>query len=192
VQRRIERQRRNAEIAEAAANENKDSSELILRQQLYINKLWNTFMRKKMEKEMKRSQNIDDAFKAIKTATQVTDVQELVRKFLSREQTYSQLLTSVSEAETKIDKLKAANEELSVRLAELTLDSSEASKGPGSGKTAISESDSEILLMRQESDKVKREQQRLSEKFKGINIVNDQVSSWAKRVYQKFGLLTDD
>ena len=82
VQRRIERQRRNAEIAEAAANENKDSSELILRQQLYINKLWNTFMRKKMEKEMKRSQNIDDAFKAIKTATQVTDVQELVRKFL--------------------------------------------------------------------------------------------------------------
>jgi len=85
VQRRIERQRRNAEIAEAAANENKDSSELILRQQLYINKLWNTFMRKKMEKEMKRSQNIDDAFKAIKTATQVTDVQELVRKFLSRE-----------------------------------------------------------------------------------------------------------
>jgi hypothetical protein len=42
-------------------------------------------MRKKMEKEMKRSQNIDDAFKAIKTATQVTDVQELVRKFLSRE-----------------------------------------------------------------------------------------------------------
>ena len=89
VQRRIERQRRNAEIAEAAANENKDSSELILRQQLYINKLWNTFMRKKMEKEMKRSQNIDDAFKAIKTATQVTDVQELVRKFLSREQTYS-------------------------------------------------------------------------------------------------------
>jgi len=74
VQRRIERQRRNAEIAEAAANENKDSSELILRQQLYINKLWNTFMRKKMEKEMKRSQNIDDAFKAIKTATQVTDV----------------------------------------------------------------------------------------------------------------------
>jgi len=30
---------------------------------------------------------------------------------------------------------------------------------------------------------VKRDQQRLAEKFKGINIVNDQISTWAKRVY---------
>lgn len=38
---------------------------------------------------MKESHVIDDAFKAIKTATGVTDVQEMVRKFLTREQTYS-------------------------------------------------------------------------------------------------------
>ena len=31
-------------------------------------------MRKKMEKEMRSSQQIDDAFKQIKTATGVTDV----------------------------------------------------------------------------------------------------------------------
>jgi hypothetical protein len=56
VQRRIERQRRNAEIAEAAANENKDSSELKMRENLYIQKLWSNFMRKKMDKEMKASE----------------------------------------------------------------------------------------------------------------------------------------
>ena len=32
----------------------------------------------------------------------------------------------------------------------------------------------------------------LSEKYKKINIVNDQVSGWAKRVYGKFSSLTDD
>ena len=74
VQRRIERQRRNAEIAEAAANENKDSSELKMRENLYVQKLWNTFMRKKMAKEMEGSKMIDEAFKTIKTATQVADV----------------------------------------------------------------------------------------------------------------------
>ena len=74
VQRRIERQKRNQDIAEAAANENKDSSELKMRESLYIQRLWNAFMRKKMEKEMKESHVIDDAFKAIKTATGVTDV----------------------------------------------------------------------------------------------------------------------
>jgi len=45
-----------------------------MRENLYIQKLWNTFMRKKMEKEMKNSSQIDEAFKNIKTATQVSDV----------------------------------------------------------------------------------------------------------------------
>ena len=76
-------------------------------------------MRKKMEREMRNSQSIDDAFKAIKTATGVTDVQDMVRKFLTREQTYSQLLMAVSESERMIDKLKKDNEELSSRLHEL-------------------------------------------------------------------------
>ncbi len=60
-----------------------------MRENLYIQKLWNAFMRKKMEKEMRQSSTIDEAFKSIKTATGVTDVQEMVRKFLTREQTYS-------------------------------------------------------------------------------------------------------
>lgn len=132
VQRRIERQKRNQDIAEAAANENKDSSELKMRESLYIQRLWNAFMRKKMEKEMKESASIDDAFKAIKTATGVTDVQEMVRKFLTREQTYSQLLMNVSESERHIDKLKKDNEELRGRLHELKIDSGE-SGAAGSG-----------------------------------------------------------
>ena len=82
VQRRLERQRKNTEIAETAASENKDSSEVNWRQKLMINKLWNTFMRKKMEKEMRSSQTIDQAFKDIKTATSITDVQALVKRFL--------------------------------------------------------------------------------------------------------------
>lgn len=54
-----------------------------------IHKLWNTFMRKKMEKEMRSSQAIDEAFKQIKTATSITDVDALVKRFLQRETTYS-------------------------------------------------------------------------------------------------------
>lgn len=140
VQRRIERQRRNQEIAEAAANENKDSSELKMRENLYIQKLWNAFMRKKMEKEMRQSQVIDEAFKSIKTSTGVTDVQEMVRKFLTREQTYSQLLMAVSESERKIDKLKKDNEELRGRLHELQID---ANSGEQTGTSSVM--DEEII-----------------------------------------------
>jgi hypothetical protein len=42
----------------------------------------------------------------------VTDVQEMVRKFLTREQTYSQLLKTVTESEAKIEVLKVSNEDL--------------------------------------------------------------------------------
>jgi hypothetical protein len=42
-------------------------------------------MRKKMDNEMRNSATIDEAFKAIKTATGVTDIQEMVKKFLQRE-----------------------------------------------------------------------------------------------------------
>lgn len=36
------------------------------------------------------------------------------------------------------------------------------------------------------------ELQKLQDRFKRINIVNDQIATWAKRVYSKFGVLTDD
>jgi hypothetical protein len=74
VQRRIERQKRNQEIAETAANDNKDASEMKMRDQLFVQKLWNVFMRKKMAKEMDKAAEIDAAFKVIKTETGITDV----------------------------------------------------------------------------------------------------------------------
>jgi hypothetical protein len=60
-----------------------------MRDKLQIQKLWSSFMRKKMDNEMQKSQQVDEAFKQIKTATGVTNVQELVQRFLTREQTYS-------------------------------------------------------------------------------------------------------
>jgi acyl-homoserine lactone acylase PvdQ len=132
VQRRMERIRRQQEIAEAAANENKDSSEKQMRANFMVQRLWNQFMKKKMEKEMMKSQHIDEAFKAIKTSTGINDVQELVTKFLTREQTYSQLLMAVSDSERKIDTLKKENEDLRSRLHDLNI----ASEGQGDKVTS--------------------------------------------------------
>lgn len=49
----------------------------------------------------------------------LTDVQDIVHKFLTREQTYSQLLVAVAEAERKIDTLKKENEINSDKLKDL-------------------------------------------------------------------------
>lgn len=58
----MDRVRRQSEIAEAAANENKDSNELKLRENFMVQKMWSQFFKKKMEKEMKKSLMIEDAF----------------------------------------------------------------------------------------------------------------------------------
>jgi hypothetical protein len=56
VQRRMERVKRQQDIADAAANENKDSDELKMRENFMAQKLWAVFLKKKMEKEMRQSQ----------------------------------------------------------------------------------------------------------------------------------------
>ena len=130
---------------------------------------------------MKQSMSIDDAFKSIKTATGVTDVQEMVRKFLTREQTYSQLLMNVSESERHIDKLKKDNEELRGRLHELKIDAGEQN---GGGMM-----DEEIIELNSTLSNVQKDYTLQQEKFKKINIVNDQISNWAKKVFNKFSTL---
>lgn len=83
---------------------------------------------------MRKSNVIDEAFKAIKTATGVTDVQEMVKKFLSREQTYSMLLVNVSESDRKQDRVKKDNEELVTRLQELKINAEAHSGEEGESK----------------------------------------------------------
>lgn len=157
-----------------------------------INKLWNTFMRKKMEKEMRSSQAIDQAFKDIKTATSITDVQALVKRFLQRETTYSQLLNTVNESDSKIEKLKKVNEELTMRLHELQIENESGASDADASTTGGNSSDSEIIQLKNKISDTSRQLSQLNERFKKINIVNDQVKTWCNRVYNKFGVLTED
>ena len=68
----------------------------------------------------------------------------MVRRCLTREQTYSQRLMAVSESERKVDKLKKDNEELRSRLHELQIDTT-----TGSDATTAADSmmDEEIIEM---------------------------------------------
>lgn len=90
---------------------------------------------------------------------------------------------NVSESERHIDKLKKDNEELRGRLHELKIDAGES--GVGSGGMM----DEEIMELNSNLSNVQREYQINQEKFKKINIVNDQVSGWAKKVFAKFSTL---
>jgi len=73
---------------------------------------------------MKKSEVVESAFTKIRQAIispVALDISEIVHKFLTREQTYSQLLVSVADAERKIDQFKTKNSAARNRIQELEL-----------------------------------------------------------------------
>ena len=84
-----------------------------------MQRLYSAFLKKKMENEMKKNYGIEDAFQKIRTATNLSNVNEIVHRFLTREQTYSELLIAVSENERKIENLRKDHETWGSKLHEL-------------------------------------------------------------------------
>lgn len=142
-----------------------------MRDNLFVQNLWDKFMKKKMENEMRNSSQIDEAFKAIKTATGVTDVQEMVKRFLTKEQTYSALLINVSESDAKMDRLKRQNDELRARVHELKIDSESIQNSTQDSDNKFQDED--IIASKETIGSQAKDYQNLHEKYKKINIVND-------------------
>lgn len=131
---------------------------------------------------MKASANVDEAFKKIKTATGVNDVQELVHKFLNRESTYSELLVAVADSENRIDLLKTESEDLRKRLHELKI-----------GAEGAGEENDEIVQLRKHQETIRKEDSLKKEKYYNVEIINDLITGWAKRVAPKVDeTLTDE
>lgn len=67
---------------------------------------WSHYFKKKMEREMKQYSATEKAFQKMCACAGNSNVREMVMKFLTREQTYSQLLKSVSDNEKNYEVLK--------------------------------------------------------------------------------------
>jgi uncharacterized coiled-coil protein SlyX len=108
---------------------------------------------------------------------------------LQRETTYSQLLNTVNESDSKIEKLKRVNDELNIRLHEL-----QANEGSSQDKSATIESgqNGELVELRTGIDETSARLSQLNERFKKINIVNDQVKTWCTRIWTKFAQMTEE
>lgn len=132
---------------------------------------------------MQRYGYIEKAFQDIRTATGQSDVNEIVNKFLSREQTYSALLMAVSDNERKSDELRTKHEELALKLHELQMehDDDEGNLGKKVREDGnpfspeIDDLDKQILGL-------SKDKENSEDLCKKVNLVNDQVTSWCEKV----------
>ena len=186
----MDRVQRQSEIAEAAANENKDQNEVKLRENFMVQKMWSQYYKMKMNKEMNRSHVIEDAFQRIRSQTAITDVQEIVHKFQTREQTYANLLQAVSEQEQRLEKLRHNTEEKREFLQKLQMEHNSLVKGQNKGPSKINAksadaAESEILKLENEIEFLEKELGTLNDRRKKIHLVSDQVGGWSNRVVFK-------
>lgn len=176
VQRRMDRANRQKQIANDAAAENKDSEEEKKREEFMVQHIWGVFLKKKMESEMGKSKGIEDAFQKIRNATGLSDVSDIVQKFLQREETYGNLLIAVSDSEKKIDILKKDNDGAMENLHQLMINRDQM---PGTKNFP------ETQKLTTEISDLKKELDESSERSQKIEIVKDQIYGWVQKVLQK-------
>lgn len=148
-----------------------------------VQKMWSQYYKMKMNKEMKKSFLIEDAFQRIRSQTAISDVQEIVHKYLTRESTYSHLLQAVAEHERKLDGLKRQTEEKREIIQKLQIEHNALVKGkaaaantqqkaPASSK-AVDTTEMEILTLSNDIEFLEKELDTLNDRKKKIHLVSD-------------------
>lgn len=174
VSRRLQRLQHTKNLKEAARTDQTDQNESKLRDQLLVYKFWNSFLRRKMDREMSNNMDASEAFEKIRAATGLEDFQEIVKKFLSRENTYSQLSDAVKEAEIQKERIKEDHEKLAENLRDKNIELD--------GLIGKNE-ESEAYQLKKEIDDLSLDEQGLLEKYQRCTIVYDHLKKWVLKIY---------
>jgi len=94
------------EVALDAANEAFNASAGRLRKLYAVEKLAGNYLQKITFEQVEHSQTVEDGFQKIREVTGLTDVMDIVHKFLNREVEQEQLKTSVKDAEARLETLR--------------------------------------------------------------------------------------
>merc|ERR1719262_806249 len=110
------------EVALDAANEAFNASAGRLRKLYAVEKLAGNCLQKITYEQLERSQNTEDGFQKIREVTGLTDVMDIVHKFLNRDVEHEQLKSSVKEAEMRLETLREQFEKLKSSTDGMTFD----------------------------------------------------------------------
>merc|ERR1719197_938856 len=106
IKRRADFERWRHEVALEAANEAFQASAGRLRKIYAVEKLAGNCLQKIIFEQVEKSQAMEDGFQKIREVTGLTDVMDIVHKFLNRDVEHEQLKSAVREAESRLESLR--------------------------------------------------------------------------------------
>merc|ERR1719218_429854 len=94
------------EVSREAANEAFHISAGRMRKLWAVEKLGGNCLQKIIFEQVEKSQAMEDGFQKIREVTGLTDVMDIVHKFLNRDVEHEQLKSAVKEAESRLESLR--------------------------------------------------------------------------------------
>ena len=119
--RRETREKKRRQIALEVAGDLGEEEEARLKKQFVTKQMYSTFLQGKLEKNVARSSALQQGFQKIKNATGLSDVDDILQKYMTRDETYASLVKAAKETEAQIDEAQAEQRELQASLESIQL-----------------------------------------------------------------------
>ncbi|OMJ86188.1 hypothetical protein SteCoe_12323 [Stentor coeruleus] len=109
------------EIAETAANELRDSRNNSVREGVLVNIFYAKLLDHKLMYEKKKYAKIENAFQKIKAVTVLNDVEEIIARFLTKEQRLDEMMANLDKNKNKSFAYVQKNEQIEKNIDEILL-----------------------------------------------------------------------
>ena len=181
-----ERKERQKKIAEEAKNDSADKQEVEKRKQLGLLKLYNKFLKTKMEKVLKENEKIEEVYIAIRDICGTNSLKIITERILNKDKKYNENVSKVSTLQNKIEILEIDNAELEKELITLKnyviVKETDNNKTISTIPTSIIE-EAENKLIDQEGELILKLNQ-LQEKQENINLIYQKILENIEYLYE--------
>lgn len=118
------------QIADAAQGQISNSETIELRNRTLLNKMWHFFLNKKFQIETEKGGILEAPFQKIKITTGMQSVEDILTRFLTREEAYKDLVMAVKISENKLKSLRSDLESSALKLKSLKIKSGQDKEEP--------------------------------------------------------------
>jgi hypothetical protein len=173
-----ERKERQKKIAEEAKNDSADKLEIKKREILGLLKLYNKFLKTKIEKALKSNEKIEETFIQIRDITGTSSLKTIIETILNKDKKYNDRISKVSEIQHEIEIFDSDIQELEKKITNLKNDvlckETDDNKSISTIPTSIIEQEEEELINKENELKLKLNL--LQEKQEKINLIFEKVN----------------
>ena len=181
-----ERKERQKKIAEEAKNDSADKQEVEKRKQLGLLKLYNKYLKTKMEKVLKENEKIEEVYIAIRDICGTNSLKIITERILNKDKKYNENVSKVSTLQNKIEILEIDNAELEKELITLKnyviIKETDNNKTISTIPTSIIE-EAENKLIDREGELILKLNQ-LQEKQENINLIYQKILENIEYLYE--------